>query len=99
MDDDKLQLDYEETNRYFRMLTDIRFKLLAFVPTVSGIAVTLVSGSTTPEVRLSIGLFGLLVTNGHRGNLNLLKRRKISLKSGRARMRPQSGIATHDPRP
>ncbi len=30
--DDRLQLDYDQTQQLLRTLTDIRFKLLAFVP-------------------------------------------------------------------
>jgi hypothetical protein len=64
MSDEKIRLDYEETNRYFRMLADIRFKLLAFVPTVSGLAVALVSAKATAELSLAVGLLGLFVTLG-----------------------------------
>jgi hypothetical protein len=33
---DALRLDYEQTTELMRTLTDIRFKLLAFVPTIVG---------------------------------------------------------------
>ena len=33
--DDRLRLDYEQTTQYLRTLIDVRFRLLAFVPTVS----------------------------------------------------------------
>ncbi len=36
--DDRLRLDYDQTNQLLRALMDVRFKLLAFVPTVSGAA-------------------------------------------------------------
>lgn len=35
----KLQMDYQHTINQFKMLADIRFKLLAFVPTLAGAAV------------------------------------------------------------
>jgi hypothetical protein len=62
--DDKLRLDYEETNRHYRMLADIRFKLLAFVPTASGAALALISASAAPELSLAMGLLGLFVMLG-----------------------------------
>ena len=37
---DYTRLDYEQTLQTYRMLADIRFKLLAFIPVVSGIAIT-----------------------------------------------------------
>jgi hypothetical protein len=40
--DDRLRLDYEQTTQLIRTLTDIRFKLLAFVPTIAGATVGLV---------------------------------------------------------
>jgi hypothetical protein len=39
--DDRLQLDYDQTQQLLRTLTDIRFKLLAFVPTIAGASVGL----------------------------------------------------------
>jgi hypothetical protein len=38
-----LLVDYEKTVGYFNLLSDIRFKLLAFVPTLAGVAVALYS--------------------------------------------------------
>ena len=37
--DQSLRLDYEQTTQLLRTLTDIRFKLIAFVPTIAGTAV------------------------------------------------------------
>jgi hypothetical protein len=36
--DESLRLDYDQTTDLVRTLTDVRFKLLAFVPTISGAA-------------------------------------------------------------
>jgi hypothetical protein len=36
--DERLRLDYDQTTDLVRTLTDVRFKLLAFVPTISGAA-------------------------------------------------------------
>jgi len=46
------------------MLTDIRFKLLAFVPTISGAAVGLLGQSKPAADRLGVGLLGLVATLG-----------------------------------
>ncbi len=60
----RYRLDYQETLQQFRMLADARFKLLAFVPTVSGAAVALLTGTTEAQTRLAVGLLGFLVTLG-----------------------------------
>jgi hypothetical protein len=61
---DALRLDYEQTTQLMRTLTDIRFKLLAFVPTIAGAAVGLLgSGSSAAEL-LSVGFLGLSATFG-----------------------------------
>jgi hypothetical protein len=62
--DDKLKLDYEQTCQQIRAFTDIRFKLLAFVPTLTGAAVALVSRVTDQWTVLAVGLLGLFVTRG-----------------------------------
>jgi hypothetical protein len=64
MPDDALRLDYQQTTDLLRTLTDVRFKLLAFVPTLSGAAVGLL-GRPRPAVELlAIGLLGLVATFG-----------------------------------
>src|SRR5829696_1392730 len=62
---DRLKLDYEQTNQLVRMLTDIRFKLLAFVPALTAAAVALLTRSGGDQATaLAVGLIGLLVTLG-----------------------------------
>jgi hypothetical protein len=64
---DRIKVDYEQTLATYRMLADIRFKLLAFVPTISGAAIALLSSKTAqthPQTTLVISLLGFLVTLG-----------------------------------
>jgi hypothetical protein len=37
-EDEKIRLDYERTAQYFFHLADVRFRLLALLPVVSGTA-------------------------------------------------------------
>lgn len=62
--DEKLRFDYELTNKHFMLLAETRFRLLAFVPTVSGAAIALLAGSSRPETALAVGILGLFVTLG-----------------------------------
>ena len=62
-EDDLLRLDYEQTTDLLRTLTDVRFKLLALVPTISGAAVA-VLGHSGPAELLAVGLLGLIATLG-----------------------------------
>ena len=62
---DALRLDYEQTTELMRTLTDIRFKLLAFVPTIAGAAVALMgSGRHSASELLAVGFLGLAATIG-----------------------------------
>jgi hypothetical protein len=62
--DDRLRLDYEQTTQLLRSLTDIRFKLIAFVPTFAGASVGFF-GRPRPAVELlAIGVLGLVATLG-----------------------------------
>jgi hypothetical protein len=66
---DNNHLDYEQTLATYRMLADIRFKLLAFIPVVSGIAIVLLTRDLktvqeSPQVALVLGLLGFFVTLG-----------------------------------
>jgi hypothetical protein len=63
-DDDRLRLDYGQTTDLLRTLTDVRFKLLAFVPTIAGAAVGLFGHPRPAAELLAIGLLGLVATFG-----------------------------------
>ncbi len=62
-----LRLDYEKTTDYIKLLTEIRFKLLAFTPVASGIslaAITIFSKGENIEFLLPVGILGLMATIG-----------------------------------
>src|SRR3954470_11243567 len=62
--DDRLKLDYDQTTQVLRLLTDIRFKLIAFVPTIAAFSVGLF-GKPRPAIELlAIGLLGMTATLG-----------------------------------
>ena len=63
-DEEKLRLDYEQTTKYFHALADARFKLLALVPTVTGVSIGALAHTDEPRVILPLSVFGLLVTFG-----------------------------------
>jgi hypothetical protein len=63
-DDERVRIEYEEAVQVVRSLTDVRFKLLAFVPTTAGAVVALVSPGSTGVELLAIGLLGLAATLG-----------------------------------
>jgi len=62
--DELLRLEYESASRLLATLTEIRFKLLALVPTLSGAVVALVSSGRTGVELLAIGALGLTATSG-----------------------------------
>ena len=62
--DQSLRLDYEQSTQSLRTLADIRFKLLAFVPTISGAAVAFMGAHRTAAELLAVGVIGLAATVG-----------------------------------
>jgi hypothetical protein len=65
---DDIRTEYEQVNQNFRALADVRFKLLALVPAIGGVAAYLL-GSLAKEdpdhpLLLAISVFGFLVTFG-----------------------------------
>jgi hypothetical protein len=62
--DDRLRLDYDQTAQLLRTLIDVRFKLLAFVPTIAGTAVALFGKPRPAAELLAVGLLGLTATLG-----------------------------------
>jgi hypothetical protein len=61
---DAARLEYDQTLQLVRTLIDVRFKLLAFVPTIAGFGVGLF-GKPRPAVELlAVGLIGLVATLG-----------------------------------
>jgi hypothetical protein len=61
---DRLRLDYQQTTDLLRTLTDVRFKLLALVPTLSGAAIAVLAHPSSPAVLIGVGLLGLVATLG-----------------------------------
>jgi hypothetical protein len=59
-----LLAEYAEVSNNFRMLTDIRFKLLAFLPLAAGVAASVLSRANASALTLAFSLFGLVVTIG-----------------------------------
>jgi len=62
MSSENLKAEYQEVGSNFRLLTDIRFKLLGFLPIGTGAGVALAEGWSEPPQAVLIGLFGLVVT-------------------------------------
>ena len=59
-----LRLDYQQTTDFLSTLSDVRFKLLALVPTLSGAAVAVVGHPSSAAELLAVGLLGLAATLG-----------------------------------
>ena len=64
MSDGRVELEYGATTDLLRSLTDVRFKLLAFVPTIAGTAVALLGRHVRPAELLAVGGLGLVATLG-----------------------------------
>ena len=62
--DEQLRLDYEQTSELIRALMDVRFKLLAVVPTIAVAAVGLLGSARSAAELLAVGVLGLLATVG-----------------------------------
>ena len=62
--DELLRLEYEYASRLLGTLTEIRFKLLALVPTLSGAVVAFMSSGRSGVELLAIGGLGLAATSG-----------------------------------
>ena len=99
--DDRLQLDYEQTTQLLRTLTDIRFKLIAFVPTFAGASVGFFARPRPAVELLAIGVLGLVATLG----IFLYELRNSQLYATAARRAKDlerqlelsgSGLDTHD---
>jgi hypothetical protein len=61
---ERLRLEYDAAVEVVRGLTDVRFKLLALVPTLAGAVVALASPKSTAVELLAIGLLGATATAG-----------------------------------
>jgi hypothetical protein len=61
---DRQQLEYEQVAQLLGALDETRLRLLAFVPTIAGAAVGLISGRPPAVDLLAIGLLGLFATMG-----------------------------------
>jgi hypothetical protein len=62
--DDRLRLDYEQTNQLLRALVDVRFRLLAFVTTIAAVAVGLFGRPRPASELVAFGLLGFVATLG-----------------------------------
>lgn len=62
--EDRLRLDLERATTLVETLVEIRFKLLAFVPTIAGATVGLLGGPRTAVELMAIGTLGLVATLG-----------------------------------
>jgi hypothetical protein len=58
-----LKLDYEQSGLNFRILADIRFRLITLVPSITGAAVALLQNAA-PESAFAGSLIGLVATIG-----------------------------------
>lgn len=64
MADPAAALEYERASALLSALTDVRFKLLAFTPTIAGTAIAVLGRAGGPSALLGVGLLGLVATAG-----------------------------------
>jgi hypothetical protein len=93
--DDRLRLDYDQTNQLLRTLTDVRFKLLAIVPTLAGAAVAFIGHGRTAVEILALGVVGLVATLG----LVLYEIRNTQVYDYAVELESQLGIGLFKDRP
>ena len=62
--EDALRLDYDQTIKFVHAFTDLRTKMLAFVPTITGVAVGLLGDPRPATELIGIALLGLVATLG-----------------------------------
>jgi hypothetical protein len=62
-DEARLKMDYEQTLAYWRMLVDLRFRLLAFVPAIAGVLVAL-GGRSPSATSALVAILGLTALFG-----------------------------------
>lgn len=63
-DQELLRLDHERNAARLRELGEVRFRLLAFVPTIAGATVAILPQRAEPEDFAAVGLVGLVATLG-----------------------------------
>jgi hypothetical protein len=61
---ERIEREYDRATTLFDDLTDVRFKLLALVPTLSGTAVGLLRAGESAVTLLAVGILGLAATLG-----------------------------------
>jgi hypothetical protein len=62
--EDALRLDYDQTIKFVHAFTDLRTKMLAFVPTITGAAVGLLAEPRPAAQLIGVALLGLTATLG-----------------------------------
>lgn len=62
--EDRLRLDYDQTIKFVHAFTDLRTKMLAFVPTITGTAVGLLGEPRPAAELIGVALLGLTATLG-----------------------------------
>ena len=63
-DDEAFRIDYDQTTKLVHSFTDLRTKMLAFVPTITGAAVGLLGEPRPAAELIGVSLLGLVATLG-----------------------------------